>query len=291
MKPRKNNFWNTLDQKDETYIYYYNRLKELAVSSFEWKNLPDSVDSRFMELLLYDFGSALFFKDDVLGHLALKFTYSGPLNVYRIPTKRRAFAVTGYSKECDESNSVIIWNNMLRMNTVNAVRHFARKLYNADRTIDVNVHAQKTPMAVLCDENERLSFENLYKQYDGFEPVIFGSKNLDLSKITSINTISPYVATDINNLKQSIWSEALEYLGISGSVSEKKERLITSEVEATMGGTTSSKFSRLYMRQEACEKINKMFGLNIEVDYRTDSVKWKALEKTINIEEGGDTNE
>lgn len=255
-----------------TYRHYYNTLKELAISMFEWENLPDTIDARFLELSLFEDGMAVFFKDDVIGFLALQTMIGGELSVYRIPNIRTAYATNGYHEQLNKDNSVIIWNNMLRNNTVDDIKFFARKLYECDRTIDVNIKAQKTPVAVLCDENQRLTMMNLYAQYDGNEPFIFGGKELDLKKVTSISTQAPFIADKVNDMKNVIWNEALTYLGISNANNVKKERLITDEVTRNMGATISSRYSRLEMRKEACKKINEMFGLNIDVRYKDDYV-------------------
>lgn len=255
-----------------TYRHYYNTLKELAISMFEWENLPDTIDARFLELSLFEDGMAVFFKDDVIGFLALQTMIGGELSVYRIPNIRTAYATNGYHEQLNKDNSVIIWNNMLRNNTVDDIKFFARKLYECDRTIDVNIKAQKTPVAILCDENQRLTMMNLYAQYDGNEPFIFGGKELDIKKITSISTQAPFIADKVNDMKNVIWNEALTYLGISNVNNVKKERLITDEVTTNMGATVSSRYSRLEMRKEACKKINKMFGLNIDVRYKDDYV-------------------
>ena len=255
-----------------TYRHYYNTLKELAISMFEWENLPDTIDARFLELSLFEDGMAVFFKDDVIGFLALQTMIGGELNVYRVPNIRTAYATNGYYEQLNKDNSVIIWNNMLRNNTVDDIKFFARKLYECDRTIDVNIKAQKTPVAILCDENQRLTMMNLYAQYDGNEPFIFGGKELDIKKITSISTQAPFIADKVNDMKNVIWNEALTYLGISNVNNVKKERLITDEVTTNMGATVSSRYSRLEMRKEACKKINKMFGLNIDVRYKDDYV-------------------
>ena len=83
---------------------------------FEWRNLPDTVDPRFLELTLFANGMAVFFKDED-DYLALQCVISGPLDVYRIPTRRRAYAVNGFNRELDNKNSVIIYNNMLHKNS------------------------------------------------------------------------------------------------------------------------------------------------------------------------------
>lgn len=275
-------------RNNQAFIHYLNRLKELAVSMFEWKNVPDTVDIRYLELTLMQDGMAIFFNDEELGYLGLQVMIGGNLNVYRIPIIRRAYAVNGYSKDLNPDDSVIIFNNMLHTNSIMDLEMFALKLYECDRTIDVNIKAQKTPVALLCDENQRLVMKNLYLQYDGNMPFIFGSKNLDIKQIQAINTGAPFVADKVMETKNQIWNEALTYLGISNTSYQKKERLISDEVIRNMGGTIASRYSRLSERQKACDIINRMFGLNMSVDYREDI---QQLVET-NIEyTGGTTDE
>lgn len=275
-------------RNNQAFIHYLNRLKELAVSMFEWKNVPDTVDIRYLELTLMQDGMAIFFNDKDLGYLGLQVMIGGNLNVYRIPIIRRAYAVNGYSKDLNPDDSVIIFNNMLHTNSIMDLEMFALKLYECDRTIDVNIKAQKTPVALLCDENQRLVMKNLYLQYDGNMPFIFGSKNLDIKQIQAINTGAPFVADKVMETKNQIWNEALTYLGISNTSYQKKERLISDEVIRNMGGTIASRYSRLSERQKACDMINRMFGLNMSVDYREDV---QQLVET-NIEyTGGTTDE
>ena len=263
-------FWESAIMNNSTFRQYYNRLVELSISMFEWKNLPDSVDPRFLELTLFTDGQAVFFEDEVMGFLALQNAMGGGFDVYRIPTKRRAYAVNGYQKQLDENDSVIIYNNYLHTNSMLDVQMFAKRLYNLDRAIDVNANAQKTPILLLCDDSERLTLENMYMQYDGNKPVIKGVKGLNPNAFTVLKTDAPFVADKLYQLKTQIWNEALTYLGISNINITKKERLITDEVARNQGGTIASRYSRLQARREACKKINEMFGLDIWCDYRED---------------------
>lgn len=263
-------FWESAVMNNRTYLQYYLRLTELALSMFEWKNLPDTVDPRFLELCLYGDGKAVFFKDDVLGYLCLQCAISGKWNVYRIPTQRRAYASNGYHRELTEKDSVIIFNNYLHTNSKLDIEQFARRLYDLDRSIDVNAKAQKTPILITCDENERMTMKNLYKDYEGNEPFIFGDKKLDPNGLKVLHTDAPYVADKLYQLKSQYWNEALTYLGISNTNITKKERMISDEVMRNMGGTIASRYSRLESRRQACKQINEMFGLEIEVNYRAD---------------------
>lgn len=252
------------------YIHYYNRLTELAISMFEWINLPETVDPRFLELTLFADGMSVFFKDDIIGFLSLKTMIGGKLNVYNIPTERTAYAASGYNRQLNEEDSVIIFNNMLHTNSVMEIERFAKRLYDLDQTIDVNARAQKTPILILCDETQRLTMKNVYMQYDGNSPFIFGDKNLNPNSLRVLQTGAPYVADRLYSLKTEIWNEALTYLGISNVNNNKKERMITNEVDKNQGGVIASRFSRLESRRMACEQINRMFGLDIWCDYRED---------------------
>lgn len=254
-----------------TYLQYINRLTELAICMFEWKNLPASVDQRYLELHLFETGCMVYFDDDILGNLCLDCIANGRLGVYGDPILRRAYSgYNNYQRLLKESNSVIIWNNYLHTNSILDVKMFAKRLYNIDRIIDVNANAQKTPVLVQGTEKQRLTLLNLYKEFDGNAPFIFGDKNLDLSALKSIQTGAPYVCDKLYQLKSQIWNEALTYLGISNINIQKKERLITDEVTRNQGGTIASRYSRLESRRQAVKKINDMFGTNIEVNYRED---------------------
>lgn len=284
MPRRKTKMNDSLITNGLTYQFYLDRLIELSVSMFDWKNVPDSIDVRFLETTLFMNGSAVFFKDEDLEpdtglsetrtedgtFLALPVAMNGKLNVYNAPVKYRAYANSGYNKELDINNSVIIYNNMIRTNSVRTCTLYAKRLWNLDRIIDVNANAQKTPVLIVCDEQQRLTALQLYQKWDGNEPVIFGDKNLDLKLMQVLRTDAPYVGDKIYQLKTQVWNEALTYLGISNINYQKKERMITDEVLRNQGGTIASRYSRLETRREAADQINKMFGLDIEVNYRQD---------------------
>lgn len=281
MPRRKTNFSESLFHNNNQYGMYLERLTELAVSMFEWKNLPGTCDERFLELTLFTNGYAVFFEDEDLSrtglsdsdngsYLALPVATNGRWNVYNIPTKRRAYASNGYNKILDVNDSVMIYNNLLHTNSVNICRTYARRLYNLDRIVDVNVNAQKTPVLILANEQQRLTMMQVYQKWDGNEPVIFGDRDLDMKLVQVLRTDAPYIADKIQSLKTELWNEVLTYLGISNISFQKKERMISDEVLRNQGGTIASRYSRLNARRKSADQINKMFGLNIEVNFRED---------------------
>lgn len=294
MSRRRNKtlFEESLMLNNQSYIQYVNRLTELSISMFEWKNLPATIDRRYIELELFKNGSVVYFNDEIIGDLCLDCIASGRLDVYGEPYIRRAYSrYNQYQKMLKPNNSVIVWNNYLRTNSVLDVEIFSRRLWLIDRIIDVNVNAQKTPVLVQGTEKQRLTLINLYKEFDGNTPFIFGDKNLDLNALKAISTDAPYISDKLYQLKTQIWNEALTYLGISNINIQKKERLITDEVTRNQGGTVASRYSRLDCRRMAVDKINKMFGTNIEVNYREDFQSIDSDDLGKNTLEGGDDNE
>lgn len=272
MARKENNFFKeSADRNNITYIFYLNRLMELALSRFDWMNLPDTVDARYLESALLYKGMAVYFRDDVIGDLTLNVMYKGKMDVYGNPTKREAYSIYNpYRQELDGTNSVVIWNDYLREPYYTPLVMYARKLANIDRTIDVNVRAQKTPVLVIGSDQQKLTLKNLYKEYDGNAPVIFGYKNLDIDSLTTLKTDAPYVADKLQQLKTEIFNEVLTFLGISNVSIQKRERLITDEVTRSEGGTLASRYAYVQARQTAVDEINRMFGTNIEVRFKSE---------------------
>ena len=277
-------FISTLNENMRTYRLYLDQILEIAIARYKWNGLPNTIDERFLELTLCGKnGAVLFFKDENIGHLALPCTMSGRFNVYNIPIQRRAYAVNGYQATRDDTNSVIIYSNQLHngMSVYNRLIQYAKDLYLIDSIIMVNVNAQKTPLMLLADEKQMLTLKNLYMKYDGNQPFIFGDRNdLNPNSIQALVTGAPYVADKLYELKQNIWNEVLTFLGVPNVQMNKKERLITDEVNRGLGGVFASRYSGLLSRRQACEQINEMFGLNLSVEYRneteTDYVKAEA---------------
>ncbi len=269
MGKRKKAFEESLQLNQKTYDYWMRRLTELAVNTIEWTGLPDTIDTRYLEMILCNKGLAVFFKDQELDqYLALNVMISDKWNVYNIPTGREAYAVNGYHNKLDISNSVIIFNNYLHTPTIIDLEIYARKLYEVDRAIDVNIIGQKTPHIVKCSENQRLVLENLFMNYQGNIPFIFGDKSMNFENLDTIDITTPYVTDKLQIARRQIFNDALTYLGIENNSNEKAERMVTNESLSNLGAIEAARKTRLNARQQACDLINKMFGLNVSVKYR-----------------------
>ena len=251
-----------------TYIDYLNRLRLLATSLFTWENLDEVAGfgaSRFLEQSLFDNGRACFVKDDELGFMVLKVNPSDKLNVYNLPTRVMAWSI-GYEKNYDFDDVVYIMNNELQLPTSQTINLIAYRLYETERTIDTNLIAQKTPILIEGDTKTILTLKNVYMQYSGNTPFIFGNKQFDISnKLNVLKTDAPYLIDKLTIHKHELWNEALTYLGIDNANTDKKERLITDEVESNNDLINFYLNCFYKTRKQACELINEKFLKDIDV--------------------------
>ena len=276
---------------NQTYIDYLNRLKLIATSLFTWDGLDEVAGfgaSRFLELSLYENGRACFVKDDKLGFLALKVNPSDKLNVYNLPEKVLAWSI-GYNKNYKFDEIVYIMNNIMELPTSQTINLFAYRLYDTERTIDINRIAQKTPIVFEGDPKSILSLQNAFMNYSGNTPVLFSNKDFNINqKINSMKTDAPFLIDKLENHKHQIWNEALTYLGIDNANTDKKERLITDEVES------NNELINYYLncfyktRKEACDLINKKYNLNIKIKLNKDVLELLNIDEEIGGIENGE---
>lgn len=266
----------------------------MALNLFKWKNLPPTLNKRWLEITLYEQGHVLFFEDEVIGPLALPCTYGGKLDVYNIPIERRAYAANGYQCRRTSDDSVLCFNNYTRRRTAATLRLFATRLADVQRTIDVNLHKQKTPYIIRTTPQQELTAKNILMDIEGNEAAIMTDKAFNTEDFATIPLNAPYLADKLEIEKHMIWNEALTFLGIENSISQKKERENMFESQSQFGSIEAFRNVMLNSRQEACEEVNLMFGWNISVEYNSDlitmindpeSFKGKYTDKTIGEEE------
>lgn len=255
-----------------TWSNWFNRFYDLAISSISWENLPLSIPPEFIEKVLFYDGKIIFFNDPAMGLTALPFVSENIPNVYGYPTTRRAYSVGNpYTKGgLTDDNSVICYNNNSKTNSVDDIVLFAQKLTDIERSIEVNVRAQKTPVVIMTDDDsQKLTYINAWEQYDGNKPVLFLRNSFNLDKFNVQIPTQEYKADKLFALKRQTFEEMLTYLGIEANTNEKSERMITNEIQSNLGATEAFRKSRIMSRSYAVDKINRMFGTNIKVRFNS----------------------
>lgn len=310
---RKNNnnykFVDSLIINDATYIDYLERLKKVALSIFEWVNLPSSMNARWLERSLYYNGQCALLKDKKYGFINTNCSSAGYINIYGLPTRLNCYSfeyqsqrklytglnplLTDKQQENMQNNEcILVLNNWEGIPTCSTIELFAYRLYEAESTAFTNIRAQKTPVMILVDEKQRVLMENLYNQYNGNQPFIFGDKNLlEGTNIEALKTEAPFIADKVMDYKKEIWNEALTFLGINNVIVEKKERMITDEANQNNELINLNLQSYLAPRLEACKQFNEKFGLTgtdkeISVRVRSDlkNIIKQAMSSTTELE-------
>ena len=276
-KANSKEFFESLYNNQATYADYMNRLKKVATSIFEWVNLPESMNQRYLEETLFYYGMAALLKDEEYGFINTRCASNGVINIYGLPTSLNCFSFdfsrikklyTGLPmEEGKDDTCILVMNNWDRIPTVATIQLFAYRLYEAETTAMTNIKAQKTPILITVDESQRVMMENMYSQYEGNRPVIFGDKKqLQDGIIKAIKTDAPFIADKV-----------MDY---------KKERLITDEANSNNELINMNLQSFLIPRQEACKQFNKKYGLegtDKEVSVRVRSDLINIIKKELSV--------
>lgn len=255
--------FNEQDWRQQIRVQKYMKLiTMLCISRFKWSGLPNGIDSRYLELTLFDNGVALFFPDKRWHRFVVTSGNFGNVNNYNNPTIFNPIA-TGYSyKQLNSKECVPIWDNPLRCTMKDILTDYAMRLAIADRALDVSLDNASVPLIIACSETQKLTVQNILRAREEGTPYIYTYDSADInSMFNTFPNTTPFIADKVLNVKTQIWNELVNFLGIQNSTTEKKERLITDEVQAGNEKTNVFRASFLQCRQQACDTINELWLL------------------------------
>lgn len=257
---------------------YRGRLHELAMARFKWDNLPAEIDERYLEMTLNEFGMGAFFFDEEAGLYCIQpclatapwDNYGNPLRIEtwnNWNSYKRHFNKVGKNEE--DRKFVVMYNNMIKSPTFPWLDHYAEQLYDIDQTRRINILAQKTPVLCKGTQKQIMTLKNIWLKYSGNEPFVIVDESVDNDSFTVLKTDAPFLGEELTQMRRHIMGEIMIYLGYeTQEATQKQERVLAGEVKAAASESMSYRYSPLVMRRQAAEKINNMFGLNIDVNFR-----------------------
>ena len=255
-----------------TFFDMYTRLMMLAQAVFKWEGLPNGIDEKHIERFLFHEGRCMFFRDPMKGWMVAKCTDQGWLNYYDEPTH-----LTPAAANCDMMLSkpyevgmecAVIFNNDYAFPTHRTISLYAARLADIQRTMDVNINAMKTPVIIKCNDKQRLSVENMYRQVDDYKVKIVVDKTMETDEIKVLNVAAPVVFDKLALEKSRMWNEVMTFLGVNNANMDKRERLVDDEVQANNEQIMLSAQMMLKARERAAETMSKLCGQKITVTTR-----------------------
>ena len=261
-------YWQSAAYNQELALIYEDWLLGLALSRFRWEGLPETCDERYLEWTLLTEGMATIASKGGVWY-SLQAIQQGAPNKYDLPTAWRAMGQTGKPNfNCNWSNGVVLYDNLMRTPLMWKLSVFARRLALCDRTFDINLLQQHKPVALAVDENgvEELDGINIFKQLYGGEPAILGTKRLKTlaESVTVLNLNVPFIGEELQTAQGNIWTQVYTLLGID-SLTQKSERMIEDEVTSLQSPAELNRYNPLKARRSAADKLNERFELDIRV--------------------------
>ena len=251
-----------------TYLSYRNKMLTLAMNVFQFENMNPFIDMSYVNKNLVLRGSIAFFKDEVMGLIALPYTPIGKLDIYGRPTAIKPLPKFGaYNRVLKRGEFVIMYDNDSKLPIWPSIVQSVERISLIKRVLDINVKQQATPRYWKTTEENQKTIKNIIRSVDSMDDEILISDNNVIDDVNCTLVPAPFVADKLNEAKKEEWAEFLELIGISNVAIQKKERVIRDEILSSMGGTIASRYSRFTSRKRAIDEINKLFGENIEVSF------------------------
>ena len=258
---------NTQISNFKTYNMYFRQMLTLAENVFEFKNLPTYIDVSFLNKNLLRKGSVAFFKDDVLGLLALPYNIVGTLDVYGRPNVIEVYGTNSYKRKLKRDEYVLMYDNNGRYPLYMDICQMAERIALCVRTEDINMIHQRTPRVWKTSKDKELSLKNAVNEIDSMQENVVAYDSLDIEDMNAILAPAPYVSDKIDQHLDKLWAEFYRLIGVANLQENKRERVIVDEMTASQGGTIASRFSRFEPRKRAIEEINIKWGMDLEVSY------------------------
>jgi hypothetical protein len=291
---------STLENQQEVDATIFLLLMAISSQLFKWENLPDEIEPFQIEKLLFQYGNLVFFKlSDQYLILPASNTYD--LNLYGEPIKVRPIGLNGvmfperYIRDewkfqgetaslVNKQNAVIIKNNQQSLSTWAFLSPFADRLIYTWESMGVN-----QAMAVRLNAFIHANKDNSGAIYHAINSIL-GSKSPIKVISERDNTLEGVSTVDlkIEYMPDKLWLEfinsldlILTILGVNNKMAvEKKERLITDEIEVNNASIQLFRDTMYQYRKYGVEQINKFFGLDIKVFAAYESLETETPQLT-----------
>ena len=264
----KYDFKNKEKNLNDYITYMLNR----SVTMFKYHNLPDTMPQREIELLLQCNGWGCVC--EIEGNLyCLNGGLGGVPNAYNMPTEIIINnPYLNYNKTLTiGTDCVIIPNDNMYVGLLPMYNRYCTMLVENDITmILATVNKRVQNLLSANDDNTVESAKNFLKKvFDGELGVIAESKLFDTLKVNASSVNSTVSMTELFEFEQYVKASLYNEIGLSANYNMKRERLTSAEVETNTDSLYPLVDDMINQRRKSVEKINEMFGVNIEIEFNS----------------------
>lgn len=268
-------FYKCTNTADNFNSFYF-ELLDKALSLFEWKNLPENIDSDMLEFFLLTRGHIAFFKIGNVLHATFgtpsdtldeNYTFTKYLITNPYITDGKTFNLT-VGSEC-----IVVYNTPAdKISITKSI--FNRTLRRtagilADNISSLNclqINSRVQTMVTADNSTIAKSAETVLKEmYDGKPYKVITNTLANNINIENKNNTNSNTFSELINLNNYMYAQYLHSIGIKSNESSKKERLITAEIDENDTECRINLNQMITSREKAVEKINALFGTNIKV--------------------------
>lgn len=264
--------------REETYNFYLNKYFNLYMNAYKWNGIDDEQRDFIMRRFWADGQVACFklkgtegSKDHPNGLLV--FTPYAPtlFNIYDYPTavtliNKRGVKFIPSTIQQVNKDVVLGWTQRNKKGVLGMVDFYIRKITDIEMVIRTNLKAHKTPWLIGVTPESEMKMKQLWDNLEKDDPRLF----LDLEesdKAKALNSGANYIIDRLYQYKCALENELKEFLGIQNlGNQEKKEHLITSEVQANDEITSSSSDCFLDVLKEFTDRVKEFLGVEISVE-------------------------
>lgn len=263
-------------------LYYTQQLIKKLFGVFEIQGAPDGWDINYMKERIFLDGR-LCVTDTAMGVLPLQTGVAG-INVFNHPTTCViANPVLGSFERLIDTDCALVLLQYDYGNAWPMINRYAALLASCDGSIAVNLINSRVA-AIFGAENkkEAESYKLMYDQITEGKPGVFVGEAMakKLSERLMYNRVKEsYVADQIENLKHQIMDDFLSDLGVENANTDKRERLITNEVESNYQEIRAGAEHWLDNINEGFAKANDLYNLNLRMIRR----EWRREEVDNNV--------
>lgn len=239
---------------------------------FQYHNLPDSIPSREIELLLQTNGFGVFIEVEGKYYI-VNGGLGGEPDVYNMPTEAVISIPALKLNKTYKINEdcIVIPNDSMYLGLLPMYAKYCTLMNENEITMllaTVNKRIQHL-LSANDDNTIESAKEFLKKVFDGEIGVIGESKLFESLKVNTTSTTSQVSMKDLFEYEQYLKASMYNEIGLSANFNMKRERLSSSEVEANTDNLYPLVDDMLNSRRKGLEKVNEMFGLDIQVEFNS----------------------